>query len=97
MGIHFANAIGEMLIVWVVTFLGDGGTIPRPALRLAWARNFSIQSQREYSSISSWIYIEWGTLIRKVSDSLSASSAPLSGMLHHLKHRAPGFIDINSD
>ena len=61
------------------------------------ARKSLFSPNRITSVFSCWIYIEWGTLIWRVSDSPSASSAPLKGVLHHPKHRAINFIDITSE
>ena len=80
--------------LWV---LGDKGATPRPAQRLAWARKSWFSPKRITSSFSCWIYIEWSTLIWRVSNSPPASSAPSKGVLHHPKHRAIDFIDITSE
>ena len=60
-------------------------------------RGIVVQSQAGYFAVQQLDLYEWDTLIWRVSDSSSASSAPLKGVLHHSKHRAIDFIDITSE
>jgi len=63
-------------------FLGDDGATPRTVPRLRWAsRELWFSPNQVTSLLNSWIYIEWETLIWRISDSPSASSAPLKGVL----------------
>ena len=42
----FGHVFEQMLIIWGVGFLGDEGTTPRPAPRVAWARKLWFSPKR---------------------------------------------------
>jgi len=93
----FRHVFEQMLVIWGVGFLGDEGNHAKARAASGMGQEFVVQSQAGTSSFSSWIFIEWDTLIWRVSDSPSASSAPLKGVLHHPKQRAIDLIDITSE